>query len=38
MRLVQTYVPINMWELKPGDNQDMYNNWAKPANLLPEYR
>jgi prepilin-type processing-associated H-X9-DG protein len=38
MKLRQTYVPENKWELKPGDKQSTYDNYAKPANLLPEYK
>jgi prepilin-type N-terminal cleavage/methylation domain-containing protein/prepilin-type processing-associated H-X9-DG protein len=37
-RLTQTYVPTNMWELNPGDNQTTYTNYAKAANLLKEYQ
>jgi prepilin-type N-terminal cleavage/methylation domain-containing protein len=38
MRLTQTYVPVNKWELIPGNNQVTYDNMAKPENLLPEYK
>ncbi|HEY3413947.1 MAG TPA: prepilin-type N-terminal cleavage/methylation domain-containing protein [Armatimonadota bacterium] len=37
-RLVQTYVPVNKWELNPGDNQAAYNTLAQPAKLIPEYQ
>jgi len=38
LKLTQTYVPVNKWELVPGDKQGTYDDLAKPANLLPEYK
>lgn len=38
LKVKATYVPQNMWELNPGDNQGRYDNYARTNNLCEEYR
>jgi prepilin-type N-terminal cleavage/methylation domain-containing protein/prepilin-type processing-associated H-X9-DG protein len=37
-RLVQTFIPENKWEFKPGDNQAAYTALAQPSQLIEEYK